>query len=78
MNGLTKEATTKAHQYGAAQEMLDDLHGWFVRYNFYRLHRRLSGKTPYEACLAWFSQQPQLFIKEPIALLAFRSQSRET
>jgi transposase InsO family protein len=73
MNGLTKEATTKVHRYETSEQMLDDLHGWFVRYNFCRKNRRLGGKTPYEACLAWFAKQPELFIKEPTAHLAFRS-----
>ena len=78
MNGLTKEATTKAHRYESAEQMTDDLRGWFVRYNFCRKHRRLGNKTPYEACLSWFAKQPELFIKEPTALLAYRSQSSET
>lgn len=78
MNGLTKEATTKQHRYGSAEQMAEDLHGWFVRYNFCRRHRRLGGKTPYEACLAWFAKQPQPFIQGPTALLAYRSQSCET
>lgn len=73
MNGLTKENTTKKNRYETVQAMLDDLHGWFVRYNFCRRNRRIGGKTPYEACLAWFAKQPELFIKEPAALLAFRS-----
>ena len=73
MNGLTKENTTKKNRYETVQAMIDDLHGWFVRYNFCRKNRRIGGKTPYEACLAWFAKQPELFIKEPDALLAFRS-----
>jgi transposase InsO family protein len=73
MNGLTKEAATKVHRYETASQLLDDLHVWFVRYNFCRKHRRLGGKTPNEACLAWFSKQQELFIKEPTALLAYRS-----
>jgi transposase InsO family protein len=32
MNGLTKEATVKRNRYVMVQEMLADLHGWFVRY----------------------------------------------
>lgn len=78
MNGLTKEATTKVHRYETAEQMREDLRGWFVRYNFCRRHRRIGNKTPYEACLAWFAKQPELFLKEPTALLAFRSQSCET
>ena len=78
MNGLTKEATTKeattkVHRYETAEQMSEDLHGWFVRYNFCRKHRRIGNKTPYEACLEWFAKQPELFIKEPTALLAYRS-----
>ena len=83
MNGLTKENTTKRNRYMTVQdmtvqEMLDDLHGWFVRYNFCRKNRRIGGKTPYEAVLVWHTKQPELFIKEPTALLAFRSQSIDT
>jgi transposase InsO family protein len=73
MNGLTKEATTKAHCYQSVQEMADDLHGWFVRYNFCRKHRRIGKKTPYEAALWWYEKEPSLFIREPTALLTYRS-----
>ena len=81
MNGLTKENTTKTKRYSAAQEMYDDLHGWFVRYNFCRPHRRIGKKTPYEAALHWFAKDPTLFIREPTELLSYRnscSQSCET
>ncbi|MBV9848781.1 MAG: transposase family protein [Armatimonadetes bacterium] len=73
MNGLTKEATTKVHRYQSVQEMKDDLHGWFVRYNFYRPHRRIGKKTPYEAALLWYEKDPSLFTREPTALLVYRS-----
>jgi len=78
MNGLTKENTTKRNRYKTVLEMLNDLHGWFVRYNFCRKNRRIGGKTPYEAVLLWYAKQPELFIKEPTTLLAFRSQSNDT
>lgn len=78
MNGLTKEATTKRHRYETAQQMRDDLHGWFVRYNFCRPHRRNGNRTPYEAALAWHKKDPTLFIKEPTGLLVYRSHSTET
>ena len=32
MNGLTKEATTKAHRYETPAQMIADLAGWLVRY----------------------------------------------
>jgi hypothetical protein len=47
--GLTKENTTKKQTYATSQEMIDDLKGWMVRYDFYRPHRQLGRKTPYEA-----------------------------
>lgn len=75
MNGLTKEATTKAHRYETAEQMTEDLSAWFVRYNFCRKHRRVGNRTPYEATVAWHEKQPELFIREPTALLAYRSQS---
>jgi transposase InsO family protein len=78
MNGLTKENTTKKNRYETVQEMLDDLHGWFVRYNFCRKNRRIGSKTPYEAVLTWYQKDPSIFVKEPTALLAFRSQSGDT
>ena len=78
MNGLTKENTTKKQRYEAVAAMLSDLHGWFVRYNFCRKNRRIGGKTPYEAVLLWYAKQPEVFIREPTALLAFRSQSTDT
>ena len=80
MNGLTKENTTKRNRYETVAEMLTDLHGWFVRYNFCRKNRRIGGKTPYEAVLTLVCQSRpiELFIKEPTALLAFRSQSTDT
>ena len=81
MNGLTKENTVKRNRYVTVQEMLADLHGWFVGYNFCRKNRRIGGKTPYEAVLAWHKKDPTLFIKEPTTLLSHRngcSQSNET
>ena len=72
-NGLIKGGTTKRHTYQTAHEMRADLQCWFVRYNFYRKHRRLGGKTPYEATLAWHQKQPDLFIKEPTSLLRYRN-----
>lgn len=81
MNGLTKENTTKKKRYQAVAEMLDDLHGWFVRYNFCRKNRRIGSKTPYEAALFWYAKDKTLFIREPTALLIYRnerSQSSET
>jgi transposase InsO family protein len=73
MNGLTKEATVKARRYATAQEMADDLHRWFVQYNFCRPHRRIGNRTPYEAALSWYERDPTIFIREPTALLAYRS-----
>ena len=81
MNGLTKENTVKKNRYVTVAEMLADLHGWFVRYNFCRKNRRIGGKTPYDVVLAWHKKDPTLFIKEPTALLSYRngcSQSTET
>ncbi len=74
MNGLTKENMVKQNRYQAVQEMLDDLHGWFVGYNFCRRNRRIGGKTPYEAVLAWHKKDPTLFIKELTALLIYRNE----
>ncbi len=73
MSGLTKENTVKKNRYVTLQEMLDDLPGWFVRYNFCRKNRRIGGKRPYEAVLAWHKKAPSLFIQEPAALLALRN-----
>ena len=81
MNGLTKEATTKAHRYETPHQMIADLAGWFVRYNFGRKHRRNGNKTPYQATLDWYQKDPTLFLREPITLLIYRngcSQSSET
>ena len=81
MNGLTKEATTKAHRYETPDQMIADLAGWFVRYNFCRKHRRNGNKTPYEATLDWYQKDPTLFLREPTTLLSYRngcSQSSET
>jgi transposase InsO family protein len=78
MNGLTKEATTKVHHYESVLQMEADLQGWLVRYNFFRPHRRIGKKTPYEATLAWYEKEPTLFIREPTALLVYRSQSYGT
>ncbi len=78
MNGLTKENTTKRNRYETVDQRLDDLYGWFVRYNFCRKNRRIGGKTPYEVVFAWHKKEPSLFHKEPAALLAYRSQSADT
>jgi transposase InsO family protein len=78
MNGLTKEQTTKRNVYATPREMIQDLWGWCVRYNFCRKHRRIGKKTPYEAVCEWHRKQPELFHKEPSHLLTYRSPSYET
>ena len=77
-NGLIKENTTKQHRYQNPQQMKDDLHRWFIQYNFYRRHRRIGRITPYEAVCHWYQKQPELFLKEPDHLLTYRSQSAGT
>ena len=77
-NGLIKQGTTKAHTYQSVEEMKHDLHIWFVHYNFFRKHRRIGRITPYQAVCRWHQKQPELFLKEPTALLAYRSQSPGT
>lgn len=74
LNGLTKEQTTKKHTYAHPKEMLTDLKRWMVRYDFYRKHRRLGGKTPYQAVCDWYLKEPHRFLKEPSSLLTYRSQ----
>lgn len=79
--GLTKENTTKKQTYATSQEMIDDLKGWMVRYDFYRPHRQLGRKTPYEAVCDWHKKEPDRLLKEPSSLLAYhtdRSQPPET
>lgn len=77
-NGLIKQGTTKQHIYQNAQQMKDDLHQWFVFYNFFRKHRRIGRITPYQAVLQWHQKQPQLFLRMPQELLAYRSQPHGT
>lgn len=73
MNGLTKENTTKIHRYTSVSEMKTDLNQWLIRYNFYRPHRRIGNKIPYEAMLQWHDKQPELFTKEPTEMLKWRN-----
>jgi transposase InsO family protein len=77
-NGLIKEGTTKQERYASAEAMIQSLHDWNVRYNFYRKHRRIGKITPYQAVCHWYEKRPDLFIKEPSHLLAYCSQSYET
>jgi len=77
-NGLIKQGTTKQNIYQNAQQMKDDLHRWFVCYNFFRKNRRIGRITPYQAVCQWHYKQPELFLKEPTQLLAYRSQSHGT
>jgi len=77
-NGLIKEGTTKRHTYQDALQMRADLQRWLVHYNFERRHRRLNRRTPYEMVCWWHAKQPELFLKEPAHLLAFRSHSGGT
>jgi hypothetical protein len=53
--------------------MTDDLHRWFVLYDFRRKHRRIVKKMPYEAVLLWYEKEPSLFIRKPTTLLTYRS-----
>ena len=75
-NGLVKEGTPKIQRYQNAQEMKEDLHCWFVFYNFDRKHRQIGRITPYEAVCRWHQKQPELFRVEPAQLLAYRSQPK--
>ena len=77
-NGLIKERTTKKNRYQNGPEMEDDLHSWFVLHNFYRKNRRIGKITPYQAVCNWHRKQPELFLREPTSLLAYRSQSTGT
>jgi transposase InsO family protein len=77
-NGLIKQGTTKQHTYKNVEQMKDDLHSWFVVYNFKRKHRRIGRITPYEAVCQWHQRKPELFKAEPTDLLDYRSQSRGT
>ncbi len=77
-NGLIKQGTTKQHRYQNAEQMKNDLHHWFVHYNFYRRNRRIGRITPYQAVCRWYDKQPDLFIKEPTHLLTYCSQSGGT
>jgi transposase-like protein len=78
LNGLTKENTTKKHRYADPKEMITDLKRWMIRYDFFRRHRRLEGKTPYQAVCDWYLKEPQRFLREPSSLLNYRSQPFET
>jgi transposase InsO family protein len=77
-NGLIKQGTTKQNTYQNAQQMKDDLQRWFVCYNFFRKNRRIGRITPYQAVCQWHNKQPELFLKEPTELLAYRSESAGT
>jgi hypothetical protein len=77
-NGLIKENTTKQHHYQDATQMKADLQRWWVHYNFSRRHRRIGRITPYEAVCRWCDKYPELFLKEPAHLLAYRSQDGGT
>ena len=77
-NGLIKQGTTKQTTYQNAQQMKDDLQRWFVCYNFFRKNRRIGRITPYQAVCQWNNKQPELFLKEPTELLAYRSEPTGT
>ena len=77
-NGLIKQGTTKQTTYQNPQQMKDDLQRWFVCYNFFRKNRRIGKITPYQAVCQWHYKQPELFLKEPTELLAYRSESHGT
>lgn len=77
-NGLIKQGTTKRHIYQNARQMKQDLHNWFVYYNFFRKNRRIGRITPYQAVRQWHQKQPELFLRKPTQLLDYRSQSHGT
>jgi transposase InsO family protein len=78
LNGLIQDGTTKRHIYKNAAEMIDDLGRWSVYYNFYRKHRQIGRRTPYEKTCDYYLLCPNLFIKEPAHLLDFCPQCGET
>ena len=52
LNDPTEEATPLTRRYGSAEQRAEAPRGWFVRYNFYRRHRRLGSETPYKVYLS--------------------------
>ena len=79
MNGLTKENTTKKQRYETVEQMLSDLRGWFVRYNFCRKNQHIKKTAPMKPSYSGMPTSPVYLVeKEPPALLAFRSQSIDT
>lgn len=78
VNGLIQDGTTKRHRYNDALEMIDDLYRWLLYYNFYRKHRQIGRRTPYEMVCEYYRQKPDLFIKEPDHLLGYCPQRGET
>ncbi len=72
-NGLIKQGTTKKNRYQNSQEMKDDFQYWFVLHNFHRKLPRIGRITPYEAVCKWHQKQPEIFLREPSSLLAYRS-----
>ena len=77
-NGLIKQATTKRRIYENLAQMDADLQRWMDYYNFQRIHRRIGRRTPYQMVCWWYDKQPDLFLKEPAHILAYRSQSGGT
>jgi transposase-like protein len=77
-NRLIKDDTVKSHIYLNADEMIADLYRWFIYYNFWRKHRRIGRKTPYEKVLEWYELSPSIFIEKPTHLLSYCSQRGET
>lgn len=68
LNGLIQEQTTKKHKYSSADEMIEHILKWLIYYNFYRKHRQIGRKTPYQKACDYYQMHPELFIKEPKAL----------
>jgi len=78
LNGIIQDETTKRHFYKGASEMIDDLSRWFIYYNFYRKHRQIGRKTPYQKTCEYYQLDQYLFIKEPTHLLDYCPQCCET
>ena len=68
-NGIVKNATIKANEYGDIQELEKDLKRFLLYYTFHRRHsglqRELKVRTPFEALQSWFETTPERFRISP-------------
>jgi len=67
--GTIKTETVYRMQFDSQAQLISALYGFERYFNCHRPYKAMNSRTPVELTQTWFEKQPEIFIKEPSALL---------